>query len=143
MPTGVASAPPGAEIQNDDGSIQNPATETPLTLDKRNKETAEQIASKAMALFARRNVSADQWLADLVPLMTPQAQQAYRYTDPQNVPPTKVTGPAKLTPASKAQVARVSVPTDAGVYLVIVARTPDDPTWRVDRLMPPENFGER
>ncbi|WP_156911404.1 hypothetical protein [Arsenicicoccus bolidensis] len=143
VPIGVSSARPGVEVQNDDGTVQNPATETPLVLDLADKDNAEQTALKVMRFFARRNVSAEQWWADLAPLMTVQAQQAYRDTDPRNVPPTKVTGAAKVTPSSRPQVARVSVPTDVGSYLVILGRTPQDPTWRADRILPPENIEQQ
>ena len=59
-----------------------------------------------------------------------------------NVPPTKITGTVTLTPASTPLVARVSVPTDAGVYLVIMSRSDDSPTWLADRIMPPEGQGD-
>ena len=95
-----------------------------------------------MTLFARRAVSAARWWNDLVPLMTSRAAQAYKYTDPRNVPPTKITGDVNLTPASTPLVARVSVPTDAGVYLVILSRTDADPTWLAERIMPPEGAGD-
>jgi len=127
----------------DDGSTQPPQTNAPLVLDDASKAGAADTGAEVMRLFARRDISPDQWWRDLVPLLTAQAQQAYRYTDPKNVPPTKVTGPSMLTPASKALAARVSVPTDAGVYLVILARTDDSPTWLADRIMPPESFGEQ
>lgn len=141
IPSGVPTASPSATVENDDGSDQTPGA--PLVLDDAAKASALATGTKVMHLFARRNAPAATWWSDLVPLLTAQAQQAYQGTDPRNVPPTKITGEAKLTPASKAQVARVSVPTDVGVYLVILARTPDQPTWLADRIMPPENLGEQ
>lgn len=112
-------------------------------LDDAAKASAVETGTQVMRLFARRDVPAEQWWHDLVPLMTAQAQQAYRHTDPKNVPPTRITGTSTLTPASKALAARVSIPTDAGVYLVILARTDDSPAWLADRIMPPESFGEQ
>ena len=56
--------------------------------------------------------------------------------------PIPLTAPVTLTPASTPLVARVSVPTDAGVYLVIMARTDESPTWLADRIMPPEGQGD-
>jgi hypothetical protein len=54
-----------------------------------------------------------------------------------------VTGPGHLAPSSTAEVARVAVPTDIGVYLVILSRTGDEPTtWRVERITPPETSGD-
>lgn len=95
-----------------------------------------------MRLFSRRTVPSSAWWSDLEPVLTPGARQAYQGTDPRNVPAAKITGPAKLTPASTARVARVSVPTDVGAYLVILTRSPDRPTWLAERIMPPENIGE-
>lgn len=113
-----------------------------LVLDDPARTSAIDRGTTVMTLFARRDVTAAQWQADLAPYLTPDAMTAYRYVDPKNVPPTKLTGPATLTPASVALVARVSVPTDAGVYLVIMSRADQDPTWRADRIMPPEGRGD-
>ena len=49
-----------------------------------------------------------------------------------------VTGPATLAPSSLPAVARVSVPTDVGAYLVVLSRTPDSPIWQVERFIAPE-----
>jgi len=126
----------------DDGSTGTPLPGSTLVLDEASKAAATDAGVKVMTLFARRAVPASTWWNDLVPVMTGQAAQAYRNVDPANVPATKVTGPGKVTPASTPQVARVSVPTDAGVYLVILSRTDQDPRWLADRITPPEGAGD-
>lgn len=95
-----------------------------------------------MTLFARPKTADSQWVTDLAPYLTPRAAQTYKFVDPRNVPVTKVTGPASLTPASTPLVGRVSVPTDAGVYLVILSRSEESPIWLADRIMPPEGSGD-
>jgi len=113
-----------------------------LTLDPAATSAASATAAKAMGLYARRHVSAARWWRDLVPLLSSAAAQAYRYTDPRNVPPTTVTGPGVVTSDSTGQVARVAVATDVGSYLVILSRSTDTPArWRVERFVPPENVG--
>lgn len=113
-----------------------------LTLDPAATSAASATATKAMGLFARRDVSAARWWRDLVPLLSPAAAQAYRYTDPRNVPPTTVTGPGVVTRDSTGQLARVAVATDVGSYLVILSRSTDTPpAWRVERFVPPESLG--
>ncbi|MEP7161554.1 MAG: hypothetical protein ABI746_10680 [Dermatophilaceae bacterium] len=141
-PTGLAPAPGAVPEQRDDGSSGTLRPGSTLVLDEVARAKAATTAVQVMTLFARRTVSADQWWNDLVPLMTPKAAQAYKYTDPANVPPTKVTGAAKVTPASIPLVARVGVPTDAGNYLVILSRTDQSPDWLAERITPPEGPGD-
>ena len=62
------------------------------------------------------------------------AQTAYAGTDPGVIPARRITGPATVTPASLPALARVAVPTDAGIYLVLLSRTPGQP-WVVERTV--------
>lgn len=140
VPSGVPSVAGTSSYAYDDGKDATPQPR--LTLDEPARASAIETGTKAMQLYSRRNVSAEKWWADLVPLMTQQAAQAYRGTDPKRVPPLKITGTGKLTPASRPLSARVSVPTSLGEYLVILARTEEAPMWRVDRIVPPESMGE-
>jgi hypothetical protein len=142
VPSGLTPAPTGVPEQHDDGSTGSPKPGSTLALDDAARSSALDRGQKVMELFARRNVTAQQWQADLAPYLTPQAAQAYSHVDPANVPPTKITGKVTLTPASTPLVARVSVPTDAGVYLVLMSRSDDSPVWLADRIMPPEGSGD-
>ena len=142
VPTGLTPAPNGVPEQHDDGSTGTPLPGSTLVLDQTARTSAIERGQKVMALFARRDVPAAQWLTDLSPYLTGSAAQAYKYVDPKNVPPTQITGKVNLTPASTPLVARVSVPTDAGVYLVIMSRDEQRPTWLADRIMPPEGSGD-
>lgn len=142
VPTGLTPAPTDVPEQYDDGSTGTPMPGSTLTLGAAARTSALDTGKQVMTLFARREVSADQWWTDLAPYLTPKATQAYKYTDPRNVPPTKITGNLTLTPASTPLVARVSVPTDAGVYLVILSRVEESPQWLADRIMPPEGAGD-
>lgn len=132
-PTGVPEAGDGGQDDNDDRT-REPAI---VPTSDRDRTTAASTATTVMSLFARRDVSADRWIKDLTPLLTPQAAEDYAYTDPANVPATKVTGPAKVVPTDSATLARIHIPTDAGTYLVVLTRDTDS-AWRVARITPPE-----
>lgn len=93
---------------------------------------------EALRLWARPSMGADAWWDDLEPYLTAQAQQDYSYTDPANVPVTKLTGAATLVELDTRRVAIVHVPTDAGLYAVTLSRSPESPTWLVERIAPPE-----
>lgn len=142
----LSPAPYGVPEQ-DDGDQRtggSTATRTPLTVPTTDaaRQDAAAIAIKAMTLYARRDIAAAQWIDDLAAVLTVQAAQDYAGTDPANVPPTAVTGPAKVIATDSAWLARVQVPTDVGLYLVTLSRTADDPTWRVARFTPPETAGD-
>lgn len=144
-PTRTVSAgvvPSGVLEQYDDGSVGLPVPAATLVLDDAARAAAVERGTQVMRLFARRTVSAPVWHTDLAPLLTARAGEVYRHVDPLNVPPTRVTGVGVLTPSSTALVARVAVPTDAGVYLVILARSDQAPAWLADRIMPPEGSGD-
>lgn len=140
-PATLSPAPYGVPEQDDGPGPGDPEkTRTPAVAPTADvdRTDASATAVKAMTLFARRTVPAQQWIDELAVYMTPQAAQDYRYVDPANVPPTSITGPAKVVPTDSAWLARVQVPTDVGAYLVILSRTEEDPAWRVARFTPPE-----
>ena len=135
-----SEAPPNRPTGASASVSQNPDLRSPgeLTADDASAEAARAAATAGMAAFARPDLPYDQWWAGLEPLLSSQAAQAYRPVDPAQIPATEVTGEANLPAWDTPRVARVGVPTDAGVYLVIVSRSEADPSWRVERLSPPE-----
>lgn len=141
VPTSVASAPPSAVVENDDGSTPTPSG-SPLVLDDATRTTACTTATTVMRLYARHGLRGSQWYDDLAPLMSDQAKVAYRGTvGPGELEATKVTGSPRFLPSSRITLARVSVPTDAGDYLVVLSRTAQDHVWRLERVIAPETFG--
>lgn len=96
------------------------------------------VAVAFMRLYARPTVDAATWWRDLSEYFTPQASIDYQTVDPANIPAKKVTGQAKLLPSSSPNLARAHVMTDYGTYLVIMSRGAEDPTWKVARVVPPE-----
>ena len=94
-------------------------------------------ATETMRAYAQPEVGANAWWAEVSPHLSAAAQTAYAGTDPGVIPARRITGPATVTPASLPALARVAVPTDAGIYLVLLSRTPGQ-QWVVERITPPE-----
>lgn len=109
-----------------------------LGLDEASRSEALELAETAMGLYARPDVAYEVWWADLQPMLSAGACAAYVTVDPARIPVRQVTGPAELPEWTTPEVARVSVPTDVGSYLVVLARSDVDPVWRVERFVPPE-----
>lgn len=131
-------APTDAAELLDDGSTVAPSPASTLVWDAKSQADAVTVATTVMKRFARpTTASATRWWPTLRPLLTGKAQADYEWVDPMNVPVTSVTGPGRVDVASKASVARVHVPTNAGVYLVVLTRTDATPQWVADRILPP------
>ena len=113
---------------------------SPLSLGPSERGAARRIARAAMTAYARPDLSARAWWAGLRPYLTADAQAAYAGTDPVTIAARAVIGPARLTPASLPALARVAVPTDTGLYVVLLSRSPGRP-WSVERLIAPEMVG--
>ncbi|MFC0456205.1 hypothetical protein ACFFGR_06515 [Arthrobacter liuii] len=124
------------------GRPQAPGGTAPATLgiawDEPSKKAALDVATKAMTLYARPNVSAETWISDLGQLMTSQAVADYQYVDPANIPVKKVTGAGQLeVDPSNGFGCHVLFPTDAGPYDVQLLRSAADKRWQVNRFTPP------
>lgn len=91
-----------------------------------------------MSAYARPQAGPARWWRGLSSLLSPAARIAYTGTDPATIPVRSVTGPATMAPSSLPALARVSVPTDVGAYLVVLSRTPQAPGWLVERFVAPE-----
>ena len=137
----LSPAPATGVEMLDDGTTVEHVPPTIHTWDAAAGPAAAATAEAAMRLFARRDVPAAQWWTELAPLLSPAAAQPYRHTDPARVPATQITGTTKVLTSSVPAVARVSVPTNAGVYLVILSRN-ETGGWQVERFTPPEGPGD-
>lgn len=102
------------------------------------RATATAAAEGALAAFARPGLSAADWWSRVAPLLTKQAQQDYQHVDPSSIPAAQVTGGGTITDETSTYVVSVGVPTDAGVYVVVMTRLNGDAPWRVARFTPPD-----
>lgn len=135
----AACSTPGP-VPQQGGAVENHVPQpsyTPLTLGPEEQAAARSQAYAVLRAFARPELGPRAWWKGLRPHLSASAQNDYVGTDPARVPARRITGPARLTPASLPALARVAVPTDAGIYLVLLSRTPGQP-WTVQRLTAPE-----
>lgn len=95
-------------------------------------------ATRVMQAFARPRMPESLWWADLEPLLSPQAQLDYAGTDPTNVLASRITGPAHVAQVHSTRLVRVQVPTNAGMYTVVLSRRDGASPWLAERLSPPE-----
>jgi hypothetical protein len=109
--------------------------------DEASRTAAEQAAVVAMTAFARPDVPYEQWWTAVAPCLSVQAQVAYQYVDPINVPAHSVAGLAAAADAASASVAQVQVITDVGTYTVVLSREDAQAAWLVERFTPPEGVG--
>ncbi len=139
-PPAPTQAPPDVHGHTDEDE-QLPPPERVPTWDAASRASAAAAAERAMRSFARPRLDAARWWAQLEPLLSPAAALAYQGTDPANVPARKVTGKPVLVDESSAYLARVKVPTDAGRYVVLLAREGAGEPWLVERITPPAASG--
>lgn len=122
---------------------QAPETDVPTnpTWLPGDEAAAKEVATKALADFARPQVEETQWANDFARWLTPEATTAYSAVDPANVPVTKVTGQAtlELDEANGFGVVAI-VPTDIGNYRMQLLRRSQAEPWKVNRLYPPEGI---
>lgn len=134
-PTGFPTVPPGY-VDEDTGQIIAPAPVA--TWSAADRAAAIEAANAAMTAFARPSLEQDTWWAELSPLLTPQARTDYAYVQASVVPASRVIGSGTITDDSSAMVVRVDVPTDVGVYTVVLTRQDGASPWLAARFTPPE-----
>jgi hypothetical protein len=111
-----------------------PSPLPPPTDDPASRRSAVEQATAAVTAFARPGVDPETWWAELAPLLSPAALEAYSGTDPAKVPARAVTGAAWPGESASNYLATVFVPTDAGEYAVLLVREGGDAPWLVERL---------
>jgi len=128
--------PPSGYVDDHTGEKVTPIAVP--TWDAESRSSVVAAAEKAMTAFARPSLDEETWWSELEPLLNAQAAQDYSYVDPANIPATAITGQGVLTDESSAYVGYVDVPTDAGIYRLILNRSDAVSPWLVSRISPPE-----
>ena len=93
-------------------------------------------ATKVMQTFAQPQLSADKWWAQMLPLLSQKGGVAYEGTDPSQIPVHQVTGAGTVLPDSTEVSLIVQLPTDAGLYNIILTRPAASALWLADRVRP-------
>lgn len=96
---------------------------------------AVQAARLVVSTWAHPELLAEEWWADLEPLLSTSAREAYGYTDPSVIPDLQVTS-ARVVPAlsSGQTFAVVDVRTSLGVVRVNLTRASAKSGWVMDRM---------
>lgn len=111
--------------------------------DFQSQQAAVEAAEAAMTAFVTHDRDYDAWWAELSPLLTVEAQEAWAYTDPRMITATQLTGPATIVDAPSSTLVIVDVPTDVGTWRLELVRQVEvgatsKGEWRAFTLMPPE-----
>lgn len=93
-------------------------------------------AERVMTTFARPTLPETQWWNELLPLLSQAGAHAYEGTLPENIPATAVTGAGTLIDGATDVMMLVEVPTDAGDYIVTLARSDAAQPWLAERIRP-------
>ena len=127
-------APSGAINQDTGETI---GVQAVPTWDAASRAAVTAAAATALTAFARPDLSYEQWWTALRPHLSAPAQVDYAYVDPASVPAKDVTGAAQIVDESSAYVAQVQVPTDVGIYTLVLSRADADAAWLTERITPP------
>lgn len=143
-PAGPAPAGPAASVQapadaegHTDEDHDLPSAEPVPVWDAVSTAAAVRAAEQTMRAFARPAAAEADWWRTLAPLLSLSAAAAYQDTDPREVPARRVTGPARLVATPSVYLAEAQVPTDAGVYTVLLVRDGAGAPWLAERITPP------
>ena len=137
--------PTPTAVQGPDRPEGFPTLGEPVGDDKADFESqlaAVQAAETTMTVFATHDRDYNAWWAELSPLLTVEAQEAWAYTDPRMITVSQLTGPAAIVDAPSSTLVIVDVPTDIGTWRLELVRAAEVDTkqgeWKAFTLMPPE-----
>ena len=120
---------------------QAPGGTSPATLgvawDGASRAAALDVATRAMTLYARPEVSAQAWIADLRPLLTPQAAQDYTDVDPSTIAIASFRPGELIVDEANGYSAKARFGSPAGPYDVALHRNGADQPWKVVRFNVP------
>lgn len=91
-----------------------------------------------MRTWARPDVPYKRWWADLKPLLSPEAEERYSYTDPQAIPPLKVLDGGTEASREDPYVDTVYFETSHGRFGVDVSRPRLDGEWIGESIIFPD-----
>lgn len=110
------------------------------TWDEQSHTAAEAAALKLLTTWSRPTLAYEQWWAELEPLLSPEGQQKYAYTDPANVPALKITGPGVESNNDNPHVVTVTFATTAGEFGVDLSRTSMPGHWIAENIIFPGDY---
>lgn len=105
---------------------------------------APEVAEQVLTTWARPDRTHAEWWAELEPLLTPSAAEAYESTDPAVIPPLKLEGePVEDVGAPDPYVTTYYLETSEGRFGVDLARSPGGGPWRAFSIIFPDGQSRR
>ncbi len=138
-PSPESSAAPSPVIIDEDTGRPLEVVEVPVW-DEASRASVVSAGVRAMELYARPKITQARWYGDLAVLMTDQAKADYAYVEPQAIAATAVSSGGVLVDDTSAYVGHVSVPTDVGVYAVMLIRQSATDPWLISKFTLPEGL---
>ncbi|QGG39913.1 hypothetical protein [Aeromicrobium yanjiei] len=121
------------------GATPPPASPV-ATWDQQSHTAAELAANKLLMTWSRPTMAYEQWWAELKPLLSPEGQQKYAYTDPINIPKLKITGAGVESNNDNPHVVTITFPTTGGKFGVDLSRTSIPGRWVAENIIFPGDY---
>lgn len=99
------------------------------------------IAQAALTAYCSTDKEQDEWKAGLEPYLSPRGRSVYANTDVSRVNECTVNKPVGDPEKDGNLRQYVTIDTDAGEWLVTVAKDTETDPWRIDALTPPPEPG--
>lgn len=142
-PSSSTAAPrsTSADPPMDSGDPQTgiPTAPQPAPLGEASRTPTDVAQAVMTAYVVTGPTDPDTWYRRIAPFLLPQARRDYTYVDPAQVKAHQLVGLAAVTRQTD-YLAEVTQNTDAGIYLVHLARD-DDGLWKVSAIDEPTTPG--
>lgn len=136
--TAFPSATPFPSNAIDPETGEGPSAIPAATWTPDDRQAAVDAAVAALTAYARPDLDAETWWAELSPLLNENARRDYAYVQPRAIQATQVTGVGVITDDTATLIVRVEVPSDVGIYEILLNRRDGASPWLVARFTPPE-----
>lgn len=110
----------------------------PAVWDAESEAAAIAAAESVMRAYARPDLDHDTWWQAFAPLLNDTTLADYAYLQPSTIQARTVTGGGVPLESSSALLAHIAVPTDIGMYTVLLNRADGESPWQVARISLPE-----
>lgn len=121
-------------------SEQTSETTPPAAVDVPETKPAD-VATAALTAYCSTDREQEAWKDGLEPYLSPRGRSVYANTDVSRIDDCTVKDPAGDPEADGNLRQYVTITTDAGEWLVTVARDTETDPWRVDAFTPPPEPG--
>jgi hypothetical protein len=125
--------PTAGTLVADDGADDVIAPTPPTAEDA---ASAVEAAKGTLAAFANPDLTPDQWMAGMYPVLTQRGADDYIGTDPRQIKVRSVTGTGTVLEGATDVALTVAMPTNAGIYYVALSRPSTESAWLADRIRP-------